>query len=505
MRIACMMMILSGATAFGCGWDKSLDEFPKRAGEADDTARIQRAVDSVGAGVLYIPRGTYRVSSTIFIRNRCSLQMHKSATLRAVRKMDYVIYIDPRSAWNALKPRAQIDYNMRVCGGIIDADGLGACMGMDHCQHFTLRDTSFVNGSPCGLRIAPAGGICYEIIADNLYFACTKSGLAGNSAVWATTGDCHFTDCISVDYTVGFRMGRGGSNRLTRCHVWGGLLPPARPGEDREMLKDSICFWIDGASDTILRDCYADTGKTGFLVNGPDTHLTGCRYWNNFSGFKLGNITVIDHRSGRLLVTECRFANTAPGSRVYSGCGYVEWRDMIYSGFSPKTDQPGALDFMPEQVCATADDWEFLPLGTYAFEAKPNEFASANSHRGGGIDVPQRKLAKRFPHAGPGKDLVVKARATHPDTKLVEIALIHDSGKSWGTNIRLTQEWRIIRIPLSKLDYFKHWGTGPLEPGDRPDARHLTSIHFEFGNFLCDKTADRAHGYEIASIHITGR
>ena len=74
-----------------------------------------------------------------------------------------------------------------------------------------------------------------------------------------------------------------------------------------------------------------------------------------------------------------------------------------------------------------------------------------------------------------------------------------------GGSNRLTQEWRTIRIPLSKLDYFKHWGNGPLEPGDRPDARHLMSIHFEFGNFLCAKTVNKAHGYEIASIHITGR
>ena len=218
-----------------------------------------------------------------------------------------------------------------------------------------------------------AGG--YELIAFNLYFKCVIPGLAGNAAVWSTGGDSHYTDCVVVDYTVGFRMGRGGSNRLTRCHVWGGPLPATEPGGEREMLKNSVNFWIDGASDTILRDCYADTGKTGFLVDGWDTHLTGCRYFNNYH-FKLDDITVIDHRSGRLLVSECRFNKSNPKIRAYTGIGTVEWRNMIYSNFPADADQPGALDFEVDQDCATPDDWEFLPGGKpCVLEAKPNEFA----------------------------------------------------------------------------------------------------------------------------------
>jgi len=46
------------------------------------------------------------------------------------------------------------------------------------------------------------------------------SCLAGNTAAYLCGGDSHYTDCIVVDYTVGFRNA-GGSNRFTRCHVWG--------------------------------------------------------------------------------------------------------------------------------------------------------------------------------------------------------------------------------------------------------------------------------------------
>ena len=506
MKSILLLLSMACSVAFARGWDKSLDEFPKLAGEADDTARIQRAVDAIGAGVLYIPRGTYLVSSTVNVTNMCSLEMHKSAVLRAVKEMPYVVYVNPNPAWNALGRGARIDYNMYVCGGIIDADGLGMCMGIDGCQHYTLRDTSFVNGRVCGLRLNPAGKMFYEVVAENLYFKCVKPGLAGNAAVWSTGGDSHYTDCIVVDYTVGFRMGRGGSNRLTRCHVWGGPLPAVKPGEEREMLKDSICFWIDGAGDTILRDCYADTGKTGFLVDGWDTHITGSRYFNNY-GFKLDDITIIDHRRGRLLVSECRFHKSNPKMRVYTGCGSVEWRNMIYAGFPATADQPGALDFEIDQECATADEWEFLPQGKpYVFASEPNEFKEPNACRGWGADVSLRKLAKRFPKAGPGKDLVVRARATKPDTKKVEITLRHDDGKVWGTQIPLTPEWQDVRIPLTELHYFKHWGNlPPLEPGDRPDARHLTNFHFCFGHFTCAASCDKAQGFEIASIRITGR
>ena len=37
--------------AAASGWDNSLDQFPAQPGEADDTARIQRAIDATPSGV----------------------------------------------------------------------------------------------------------------------------------------------------------------------------------------------------------------------------------------------------------------------------------------------------------------------------------------------------------------------------------------------------------------------------------------------------------------------
>ena len=170
-----------------------------------------------------------------------------------------------------------------------------------------------------------------------------KPGLAGNAGIVVNGGDSHYTDCIVVDYTIGFNLLKGGSNRLTRCHVWGGPIPPPRPGELPEMLKGSINFKID-CSSAILRDCYADTGEIGYLVNGWDTRLLGCSYFNN-KHFKLDRITIIKHTRGRLLVADGGFIKTTPNYTVYDGCGEVEWRNMMYSGFGPNDDCPGALSF----------------------------------------------------------------------------------------------------------------------------------------------------------------
>ncbi len=321
--------------AFGDGKDHSLDEFPRLDGETDDTARFQRAVNATPAGVLTVPRGVYEISSTIRVSNRCSFDLNKNAILRAVKPMRVVMEIDGRMG-SGVRPH---DYNVFFKGGVVDGDGLASCVVVKGFAHYTMKDCTLLNGKEYGLRVDKG----YEMVANNVYCKCTKSGLAGNSGFYINGGDSHYTDCIVVDYTIGFNLKSGGSNRLTRCHVWGGPIPPPKPGELPEMLKGSVNFKID-CSSAILRDCYADTGEVGYEVNGWDTRLLGCSYFNN-KNFKLDHITIIRHTRGRLLVTDGAFVKTTPNYKVYEGCGQVEWRNMMYSGFGPNDDCPGALSF----------------------------------------------------------------------------------------------------------------------------------------------------------------
>ncbi len=322
-------------------FDKSVAEFARAEGETSDSPRISRAVEACPSGVLYIPAGVYEISEPIVVKNLCSLQMHKSAVLRAVKNMDFVLKVDTAQQYNRERINAggAEDYNLFVAGGQIDGNGIASCMSLDNYHHFTLRETTFLNGSSYGLRV-DGNGHGYELIANNLYFKCVKSGLAGNTALYTTGGDSHYTDCVVVDYTVGFYVG-GGSNRLTRCHVWGGPIPPAAPGEYPEMLKDSINYKIVGST-AILRDCYADSGAIGFYVDGYDVRLLGCSYFNN-AHFKLDNIKIIHHEKGLLYVSEASFVKTVPHVQVYEGCGNVHWNNIMYSGFSKEDDCPGKL------------------------------------------------------------------------------------------------------------------------------------------------------------------
>ena len=337
-------LILAAAVAGWCNLpaDHALDEFPRLEGETDDTARLQRAVDATPSGVLRIPAGLYTLSSMVSITNFCSLEMNKSAVLRAVKEMPFVLRVNSRLRWRMARDddRRQ-DLGTFVTGGRIDGAGLASCMALDAFHHYTLRDIVFQNGRRYGLAVAGevAGG--NELIAENLYFSCNRSGLAGNTAVYAGASDCHYTDCIVVDWTIGFHLAKGGSQRLTRCHVWGGPLPPLREGEPREMLKGSINYKVE-SSGAILRDCYADTGETGFEIAGWDTRLLGCSYYSN-TKFGLDNITIIKHKLGRLLVSDALFVKSAPHVKVYEGCGKVAWRDILYSGFGADDFCPGAL------------------------------------------------------------------------------------------------------------------------------------------------------------------
>ena len=317
--------------------DHTLCEFPAQAGETDDAPRIQRAIQATPNGVLTIPRGTYRIATPIVINNNCSLEMNKNTILKAVAPMETVVSIVKNNQ------RAN-DYGIFTRGGIIDGNGMASCLRLEGFAHYTLSEITLLNGKQYGLRVD--GG--YEIVCNNVYAKCIMPGLAGNTGFLICGGDSHYTDCIVVDYTIGFDLQRGGSNRLTRCHVWGGTVPPQKPGEFPEMLKNSVNFRIGVAgSGNILRDCYAVTGLVGYEIYGAETRLLGCTYFSN-TKFKLDNITVIKHTGGRLLVSEGAFFKSAKHMKVYDGCGSVEWRDMFYWGWKPDDNCPGALHFNPQ-------------------------------------------------------------------------------------------------------------------------------------------------------------
>jgi len=330
--------VVCNVSAVGGAWDADVSNFPRLPGERGDSARIMRAVESAGrGGVVWFPRGEYEIDSMLVVSNQASLLMHKSAHLKAMEEMPFVLRYYGRMMEDGVGyTTAPADHNLFIRGGDVDGNGIAGCAHVMGVRHFTLADSTFRNGKGVGLQFgspdlprAVEGG--YEIVANNLYFICNKSGLAGNAGLVTYIGDSHFTDIVVVDYTTGIRDMKW-SNRYTRCHVWGGIVK--KSGSDiPEMLENSVAFDLVGI-DAVLTDCYADTAMTGFWVK-EDARIYNCGYYNNWR-FKMDNPTVFLHEKGRLIVTGGRFSKRSPRSTLYlcgKNAGELVWRDNSIVGF----------------------------------------------------------------------------------------------------------------------------------------------------------------------------
>lgn len=348
-------------------FDRNLLDFPKFEGEKDDSPRFARAIAACENGVLYVPKGVYDIASPIKISNFCSLEMHPAAVLKAVKEMDFVLTYDGGEFFKYLvipgKDGGIFDnLNLFIRGGDIDGAGLASCLKIANYHHFTLKDIALHNGKKYGLYTG--AGFGYELIASNVYAKTIIPGLGGNCAFCSDLSDSHFTDCIAVDYTVGFRLNSSG-NRLTRCHVWGGIVKPERgftqkswcelyynrrydiegytdqskwsaEGNLPEMLKNSVCFDISGGNN--LDGCYADTAKIGFLLRG-DAYLNSCGAFNNYR-FGLNDCVVIEQTGGRAYLTNCVFYKWSPGTRLYRGKGSVFALQTNACGFDERFPSP---------------------------------------------------------------------------------------------------------------------------------------------------------------------
>ena len=495
-----------GTTAAGM-WDVTLDDFPRLAGETDDAARLQRAVDATGNGrVLCLPHGLYEASRTVWVTNGASLLLHKTATVRATAKMDHLFHVENAAKWAWTGQHPSFDQAPFFTGGHLDGNGLASCLYLNRYLRYTVRDVVFVNGFPYGFHVGRSGS---EIVADNLYFRTNKRGLAGNIALFTEGNDSYYSNISAMDYTIGLKT-TGAANGFFHYHVWGGPIPPVAKGRLPEMLENSVCFDLGGHMN-ILRDSYADTGEVGFKVSGWGQQIVGCWFLNN-TYFGMKDVTVLeqDPASVDLLIADCCFQASGPETKLYRGPGAVKWRDMVYRNFPGHLELPGEINTGCDLVdvalqlgaCKTAGDWEYVPKKlTYASVA--GEFKDKKASRALKVMAPGKLVSRRFPNAGAGTGVVLRMRATDDVTKEVEFVFMQTDRRAWGTVVPLTKEWREIRLPFVRLKYFSQWGLPPLPKGEKPDARKICWFNFMYGNFLCNGTEDKPHGFEIDSIRIT--
>ena len=351
-----VLAILAGGAGATVGpWDADVSAFPRAAGENGDSARILRAVEAAGpGGVVWFPRGTYAIDARLVVSNQVSFLLHKSACLKAVQPMPFVLTYFGRQMEDGGHAGTEVDHNLFIRGGVFDGNGCAGGVQAMGLRHFTLADTTYRNCRGVGLKLGEpslpntvAGG--YEVVANNLYFVCTRPGLAGNTGLLTYIGDSHFTDIVIVDYTVGI-SDRRWSNRFTRCHVWGG--PVCNPETNRpEYLPGSIAFDLRGY-DAVLDNCYADTAMTGFNVLTM-VRLVNCASHNNWR-FKMDGPTVIKHWTGLLIVTGGRFDKASPHATAYwrgPKAGELVWRDNTLECFEPE-DTRALDDYLKQQRAA---------------------------------------------------------------------------------------------------------------------------------------------------------
>ena len=341
--------LLSTVTVIACGvataaTDHVLTEFPRWSGETDDTPRFQRAVNAChGGGRLAVPAGDYVFASTLYVTNLCIVEMSPTAIVRAVKPMKWMVEIDCSWEYGGKQKPSDVyahNFNLGWSGGILDGCGLASCLALDNYAHFLLEKATFNNGRTYGVGIETKGR-GYELIARDLYFMTSMPGLEGNTALWAYAGDGHFIDIISVNYTTGIHLAGRGSDRLSRCHVWGTSTRPIVKGQVPETLKESVCFRID-ATDTILRDCYADTGNIGFWINGWEERMECCTY----AGLNtlLQNSIVLRQNRGSISMSGFYPRRLAPSSTLYVRVcddARVRWGEGLVFGHFPTSSRNG--------------------------------------------------------------------------------------------------------------------------------------------------------------------
>lgn len=361
-------------------YDTILSDFPRLAGETDDALRINRAILATPNGILCIPRGDYDIYSPIVITNFCSLDMHPAARLIARAEMDFLVTYSGAGDFHSLtlfeEDGAVYDnLGLFIQGGDLDGAGLASCLLITNAHHYTLQNTALHNGKKYGLCVGGEEGHIYELVCNNVYCKCNRKGLAGNIGIYSNRCDAHFTDCFVVDYTIGMQMD-GAANRLTRCHIWGGTVPPESVsvkdwgnlyGERKrklaagvygdtadvdelnvgtpEMLLGSIAFILRGGRN-VVDGCYADTAEIGYLVEAP-TVITNSGFFNN-KLMELKKSTAISHKKGMLRVTNCDFSGSVGTEKVYEGSGeMVYWEGNALFGKLDMEELPAFMKNTP--------------------------------------------------------------------------------------------------------------------------------------------------------------
>lgn len=148
--------------------------------------------------------------------------------------------------------------------------------------------------------------------------------------------------------------------------------------------------------------------------------------------------------------------------------------------------------------------WNFIDTGDDTFKPVRIEVPSFRSKNCASKTIPVDgdDYLAAVPSAGPGRTVLVRARALRPDTTRVELSFVQLDGRRWGRLVPLAPEWKDLRLPIESFKYMPHKTKVPQGDQKTFDIRQVDRIDFIIGRWLYRDTLDRSHGFEVEFVGV---
>lgn len=238
-------------------------------GSTDDLSRLQAINDLYENRTIFIPKGTYMISNTLYISNSNNLLMDANATLKASQSMNYMIIYNKQN----IPSSVDRTFKKSIIGGTLDGDYKvnESMLSLQGVIGFTVRDIKILNFNKYGIKTKTDEGSCNEAIFDNIYI---KNEVRNDTPVLNTTGiynnanDCKFSNIIIRDTQFGIYTVPAFFDYI---HGWIG---------HPDLLPNSY-FMKTKNHQVVADNCYADTYQYAFISTFGSLNITNAFIYYN--------------------------------------------------------------------------------------------------------------------------------------------------------------------------------------------------------------------------------
>lgn len=228
-------------------------------GVSDDTEHLQNAINCNKNTTLYIPKGKYRITKTIYVKNQNSIEMDNEAEIFADASMDYLIVYNEKDYTGSYERT----FNKFIKGGILNGNYKvnEALLTLQGYLYIRVSNITFLNFNKYGLKSKIEDTHGNELVANHLYFRNDKA-VVGTMAIKNVGHDAIFSDIIIRDIHRGIET--LGATIFSKIHGWIGM---------KDLLPNSYFIKCLDYTNKIS-DCYSDTYQDSFINCFGTTFIT---------------------------------------------------------------------------------------------------------------------------------------------------------------------------------------------------------------------------------------